>query len=96
MKNVLFLSMIIALLLMPVVAAAADQTVVMEIKGMTCEVCTVAVKKALVDVPGVKSVKVSFDEKKAWVTLEKPVADDILNDAVKKAGEYEGKVIERK
>lgn len=69
MKKVLLLSMIIALLLVPVVVVAVDQTVVMEIKGMTCEVCTVAVKKALADVPGVKSVKVSFDEKRHGLLL---------------------------
>ncbi|MDA8084747.1 MAG: heavy metal-associated domain-containing protein [Nitrospiraceae bacterium] len=96
MKKVLILSTIITLFLVTAVAAATDQNVVMEIKGMTCEVCTVAVKKALSGVPGVKSVKVSFDEKKAWLVADKSVTDGMLNDALKKAGEYEGKVIERK
>lgn len=96
MKKALFLSTIITLFLVTAVVAGADQNVVMDIKRMTCEVCTVAVKKALSDVPGVKSVKVSFDEKKAWLVADESVTDGILNDALKKAGEYEGKVIERK
>ncbi len=96
MKKVLFLSVIMALLLITNLAAAADQSVVMEIKGMSCEVCTVAVKKALSAVPGVKSVKVSYDEKKAWLVVEQTVPDGMLTDVVRKAGEYESKVIERK
>lgn len=96
MRKVLTLCTIITLFLATAVAAGADQNVVMEIKGMTCEVCTVAVKKALTKVQGVKSVKVSFDEKKAWLVTEKSVTDGMLSDAVRKAGEYEGKVIERK
>ncbi len=96
MKKVLSLYTIMALFLATAVFAGADQNVVMEIKGMTCEVCTVAVKKALLDVQGIKNVKVSYDEKKAWLVVDKTVTDDVLSGAVRKAGEYEGKVIERK
>ncbi len=96
MKKIASLYMIVALLLATAVFAGSDQNVVMEIKGMTCEVCTVAVKKALTDVQGVKSVKVSYDEKKARLVVDKTVTDDMLSAAVRKAGEYEGKVIERK
>ncbi len=88
--------MIMALLLATAVFAGSNQNVVMEIKGMTCEVCTIAVKKALMDVQGVKSVKVSYDKKKAWLVVDKTVTDDMLSGAVRKAGDYEGKVIERK
>ncbi len=84
------------LFLVTAVAAGTDQNIVMEIKGMTCEVCTIAIKKSLTDVQGVKSVKVSFDEKKAWLVVDKSVTDSMLTDAVRKAGEYEGTVIDRK
>jgi mercuric ion binding protein len=77
-------------------AEAAEQAVVMKIEGMTCELCAIAIKKSLKGVPGVRNVKVSYAEKKAWVTVDKSVTDDALIDAVRKAGEYEGKVIERK
>ncbi len=96
MKKTASLSMIMALLLANAVFAGSNQNVVMEIKGMTCEVCTIAVKKALMDVQGVKSVKVSYDKKKAWLVVDKTVTDDMLSGAVRKAGDYEGKVIERK
>lgn len=96
MKKLLTLYTIITLFLVTAVAAGTDQNVVMEIKGMTCEVCTIAVKKSLTDVQGVKSVKVSFGEKTAWIVVDKSVTDDMLSDAVRKAGDYEGKIIERK
>jgi copper chaperone CopZ len=44
----------------------------------------------------VRSVKVSFQEKKAWLTAEETVTDDMLLTAVQKAGPYKGKVVERK
>jgi len=96
MKKVLILCTIITLFLVTVIAAGADQNVVMDIKGMTCEVCAVAIKKALTNVQGVKSVKVSYEEKKAMLVVDQSVTDGMLIDAVKKAGEYEGKVVERK
>lgn len=96
MKKMLSFYTIMALILATAAFAGADQNVVMEIKGMTCEVCAVAVKKSLAGVQGVKSVKVSFDEKKTWLVVDKSVTDDMLTSAVKKAGDYEGKVIERR
>src|SRR5574337_678046 len=97
MKKKIAVCLIVPLLfVMAAYAAGMKQQVVMEIKGMTCEVCTIAVKKALTGVQGVKIVRVSFDEKKAWVTVDKSVTDEMLIEAIRQAGEYEGKVIERK
>ena len=77
--------------------ALAAQQVVMDIKGMTCELCPIAIKKSLERVKGVKEIKVSFDEKKARLTVDDAVTDKALEEAVQKAGEqYKGKVIERK
>lgn len=75
-------------------SAAAEQKVVMEIKGMTCSLCTFAVKKSLSGIRGVDDVKVSYQEKKAWLTADDSVTDSTLAEAVQKAG-YSGKVVER-
>jgi copper chaperone CopZ len=40
-------------------------------------------------------VKVSYEEKKAWLTADESVTDTALVKAVQKAGSYKGKVIER-
>jgi mercuric ion binding protein len=77
-------------------AASSEQQVVLAIEGMTCEICAVAVKKSLKEVTGVRSVKVSFEEKKAWLTADTAVTDEMLVRAVGKAGPYTGKVIEKK
>jgi hypothetical protein len=40
-------------------------------------------------------VKVSYKEKKAWLTADESVTDTALVTAAQKAGSYQGKVIER-
>lgn len=89
---------LIMILLMPSAAylEAAEQEVVMEIKGMTCLLCPLAVKKALKKVDGVSNVKVSYEKGEALFTVEETVADKVLINAVKKAGAYNGKIIKRK
>ncbi len=82
-------------LLLTVGYALAAQQVVMDIKGMTCELCPVAIKKSLEKVAGVKSVKVSFEDKKARLTVDDAVNDKTLEEAVRKAGNYTVKVIGR-
>ncbi len=77
-------------------AEASDRQVVIEIEGMTCELCAVAIKKSLREVKGVMAVKVSFKEKKAWLTTDTSVTDEMLMEAIRKAGAYTGNVIEKK
>lgn len=89
-------TMVLSVLLLAAGYALASQQVVMEIKGMTCELCPIAIKKSLEKVAGVKNVKVSFEEKKARLAVDDAVTDKILEEAVRKAGAYTGKVIERK
>ena len=62
----------------------------LKIKGMMCQHCVAHVKSALEGVDGVASVSVSLEEGKAFVSLGKEVSDEVLIDAVKKAG-YEAK-----
>ena len=74
---------------------AAEQNVIMEIEGLTCPLCTIAVKKALSKVEGVRDITVSLNDKKAWFIVQDSVTDETLSDAIKKAGSYKGRVIQR-
>lgn len=56
-----------------------------KIKGMMCSHCTGTVSKVLNSIDGV-SAEVSLDDKCAYVTLDKDVADDVLKKAVTDAG----------
>jgi copper chaperone len=57
------------------------------IDGMSCEGCVANVTTALKEIPGVESVKVSLDEKKATVVAEESkVPVDTILAAVRKAG----------
>ena len=56
--------------------------------------CAIAVKRSLAGVEGVKEVDVSFKEKKAWLTADESVTDEVLELSVEKSG-YRGKVILR-
>lgn len=89
-------TVLVAVLLLTAGYALAAQQVVMDIKGMTCELCPVAIKKSLEKVTGVKNVKVSFEDKKARLTVDDAVTDKTLEEAVRKVGAYTGKVVERK
>jgi mercuric ion binding protein len=46
------------------------QTVVLDVKNMTCAVCPITVKKALQRVPGVTTAEVDLDKKTARVTFD--------------------------
>lgn len=83
------------LLLMTAYVEAAQQQVVMKIEGMGCGLCSLAIKRSLKEVKGVGAVKVSFGEKKAWVTVDEAVKDAALTDAVKNVGPYKAKIIKR-
>ncbi len=51
-------------------AIAGERSVTLKVNGMTCVSCPFIVKKSLTRVDGVKSVKVSLAEKKAWVVYD--------------------------
>jgi copper chaperone CopZ len=95
MNKYLILLITLLLLLLSLNAVAERQKVVMEIKGVTCDLCTLAVKKSLSGIDGVKDAKVSYKEKKAWLTVNESIADETLVNAVQNAGPYSGKVVER-
>ncbi len=62
--------------------------VILAIEGMTCEGCAVHIKKALLEVDGVKAANVSYGEKAAHVIVDtaNPPTRDALGAAVEKAG----------
>lgn len=68
-------------------AATEESTCVLEIKGMTCASCGVAVKTALKKVEGFRSAKVSQKEGTAVVTYDPAkTSPQALADAVSKIG----------
>ena len=68
------------------------KVVVIHVEGMTCPLCTMAVKKSLKKIDGVTKVKVRLNTKKATVTIDKKVGKKALLNAIKDAG-YRGKII---
>lgn len=74
---------------------AYAQTAVIEIEGMTCPLCTTAIKHSLKKVDGVSRAKVRLNTQKATVTYDGNVTNIQLLDAVKRAG-YTGKIINEK
>lgn len=59
------------LVLLPLVVFAAEsKTVTLDVQNMTCELCPLAVKKALEKVPGVRAVRVDFATKTATVAYD--------------------------
>ncbi len=74
----------------------ADKVFVIDVEGMYCKMCPVAVKKAISQLEGVKWVKAYLDNKMAVVVAEEDVeGKDILN-AISKAGDYKGKILDEK
>ncbi len=71
----------------------AEKVFVIDVEGMTCKLCPVAVKKAISKVKGVKWVKTSLKNKIAVVVTEDGVKEEEILRAIKEAGNYKGKVI---
>lgn len=61
---------LVMLLLVASPALADEQKTSLALKNMTCPSCNYMVKSALMKVDGVKSAKVSFEKKTAYVTFE--------------------------
>jgi mercuric ion binding protein len=71
---VLKLALLLALLVCPATAMAADSTATLAIKNMTCASCPLRVREAISRVPGVKAVSVDFRTKLAAVIFDDTVA----------------------
>ena len=57
-----------------------------KIKGMSCEHCVMAVKKALSGLPGVKEVHVDLKKGEATFTEEKTVEMPAIKKVIENAG----------
>jgi len=75
---------------------AAQKTAIITIKGMTCPLCTSAIKHSLKHTKGVIKAKVILNTKTATVVFDENKTDTskLLN-AIKAVG-YEGKIVEVK
>ncbi len=70
MKTILTAAIFAASLLASAPAFAGEQTVTLNVKGMTCASCPYIVKQTCAGVDGVKDVDVSFRKKMATVTYD--------------------------
>jgi copper chaperone CopZ len=80
MKKVLFSLMAMGAVL------SADQTIKLNVSGMTCPACVKNVKGTLNEVSGVKESTVYLKEGKAEVKTQDGTKAENLCDAIKKAG----------
>jgi len=68
MNRKLLISLLIGL---PIAAfAATPQTAVLDVRNMTCSMCSITIRKALEKVPGVIGTKVDYDHKTATVKYD--------------------------
>ncbi len=66
---------------------AASGIVTLDVRGMTCAACEGGIERELVNVPGVVSATVSFEQKRAEVRVASPPAKaNLLIAAVERAG----------
>lgn len=83
--------------LMAVLAAVsingAEQSYVIQVDGMHCPLCTAMVRKALLNVDGVNTVKASLRDNMARVQADEDVSRESLLEAVATTG-YEGIFVE--
>ena len=71
---------------------AESITAVIKIEGMTCPMCTTAIKKRLKKIDGVQNAKVKLNTEIATVTSEKKVTKIQILQAIKDVG-YTGTII---
>jgi len=68
----------------------ADKIATIDVEGMTCPLCTVAIKRSLKHTPGVLKAKVRLNTRKATVRFADDLNETVLLEAIKKVG-YTGK-----
>ncbi len=59
---------------------------IINIEGMTCSHCVGRVNKALSGIDGINKVDVNLDDKKAFITMDKEVADKLLETEIENIG----------
>lgn len=76
----------IFLLFMAIEAFAADKTITVQVKGLSCPICAGAVEKQIKKIPGVKSVKIHLSQGRATVVADETVPNEKFIEAVTEAG----------
>ena len=71
----------------------AGKVFVIDVEGMTCKMCPIAVKKVISQVEGVRWVNVYLKNNVAVVVTEDRVNERDILEAIPKAGSYKGKLI---
>ncbi len=71
----------------------AEQSYVIQVDGMHCPLCTAMVRKALLKVDGVTTVKASLRDNMARVQASEEVTKESLLEAISTTG-YEGVFVE--
>lgn len=64
-----------------------------DVEGMTCEHCTAAVMKALENIDGVVIAAASVEKQSAQAAFDHEVSDNILKEAIRKAGYQPGNIL---
>lgn len=85
----------ITLSLLVLATLSYAQVWTLRIGGMHCIACTLAVKKALLSVPGVQEAKVNFKNESATVTTDETVTLPMMQKAVEKTGYTATPVIQK-
>ena len=67
---------------------------VIAVEGRMCEHCASHVKEALLSLPDVKSVEVDLKGKKAVIKAKEELSEDVLKEAIEKAGYQFGGILE--
>ncbi|WP_353661904.1 heavy metal-associated domain-containing protein [Hydrogenimonas sp. SS33] len=70
----------------------ADRIAHIDVEGMTCPLCTVAIKKSLKKTPGVLHAKVRLNSHSATVRFRDDLNASKLLEAIEKVG-YKGKIL---
>jgi len=70
----------------------ASKVATIHVEGMTCPLCTTAIKKSLKKIDGVTKAKVLLNSKTATVYFENGVTEEALLNAIKDVG-YTGKIV---
>jgi len=84
--------MILIFCMLSITVFAVNKTVQIKIEGMTCPMCTTAIKKSLKKIKGVSKAKVKLNTEIASVTFDEEVKEEALLQAIKDVG-YKGEFI---
>lgn len=92
-KQMIFVLLIMAILLPPVVGWAKEKVTV-EVSGLSCPFCAFGLEKKLKQLPGAEKVTIQVDEGKAEIGVAegKKITKEQVEQAVKDAGFTPGKV----